>query len=75
MNITFAYKEWIPVEDRLPEENQQVLIYAGKSIYIDTFEDEGFLHDGYAEHMNIAGGNVRPVTFWMPLPKPPEIKA
>lgn len=62
---------WIPVSERLPEDGKQVLIYA-TSMYIDLFEDESFLHDNYAEHMNIVGGNVRPVTHWMPLPEPPE---
>ena len=50
---------WIPVEERLPEEGQVVLLYYGG----DT--------DPIAVGKYLGLGGV---THWMPLPEPPEVK-
>lgn len=57
--------EWIPISERLPEVNQQVLIFddcfnvrCGDWLG-DKFEDE------YGYH-------ATDVTHWMPLPEPPK---
>lgn len=56
---------WISVDERLPEKNQQVLIFSGE-IYMSTWMEYEFsdeLHwDGQLSYL---------VTHWMPLPKPP----
>lgn len=54
-------RQWISVEDRLPEEDQKVLAYTAESQ--GTFE-EYRLCFGWA----IKGR----VTHWMPLPEPPK---
>jgi hypothetical protein len=49
-------QEWISVNDRLPEEGVQVLVYW----------DDGFEIGRYV------GGEVGDGVYWMPLPEPPE---
>lgn len=66
--------KWINVEDRMPEKNQDVLVYRGSHIgdmmfytYIgnNEWEDEY----GYWSRTDDEG-----ITHWMPLPKPPTEK-
>lgn len=63
--------KWISVKDKLPENNQQVLVY-GKGHYATcTFMGEDYwqkyLFMNYDMRYNTLG-----VTHWMPLPAPPE---
>ena len=58
---------WIPVQQRLPNENDDVLIYgewtgASGTKYREIWltDLKGFLHQGY-----------KPIA-WMPLPEPPK---
>ena len=67
-------REWIPVNDRLPEENH------------DGFADAVLVTDGFVQHMAyFVGGEWRfaesgeikepmwyRITHWMPLPQPPK---
>lgn len=62
---------WISVDDRLPEDEERILIFVAleghESVQLDTcYEDGGYIHldSGYA-----FGAEV---THWMPLPEPPE---
>ncbi len=71
---------WISVEERLPEGNDDVIVYVQSlinghcwvqtahhlsTIGMDECEDDEYWLDG-------AGEIVRCVTHWMPLPEPPD---
>lgn len=57
--------EWIPVTERLPEQNGKYLAFALK---------EENTMDFYDEHWMLCGTDYRHyVTHWMPLPKPPVL--
>lgn len=49
---------WIPVGERLPEEDGLYLVYTEEQPFVCSFEDNGFFIDD--------------VLAWMPLPKPYE---
>lgn len=55
--------EWISVEDRLPEDDDPVLIYCG---YITR----GFYNG--QDWYEIFNGTTGPVTYWTSLPSPPD---
>lgn len=68
---------WIPVTERLPEDDQRVLAYYGFD------RGDGYLGmmfmqvlDYFARdprpHFQHEGANGMMVTHWMPLPEPPE---
>lgn len=67
--------EWISVEDRLPEDMQEVLCYKGKfwgnlqDVY--TYLGDGKWQDDYG---NIADTKDEAITHWTPLPAPPTEK-
>ena len=63
--------EWVSVEDELPENNTQVLMWSARwkiaeagSYYNQHFWVYSEIGDGY-----IADN----ITHWMPLPNPPEV--
>ncbi len=59
--------EWISVEDRLPNNEQRILVSDGDFIVIDEFieeEDDFYLESGLEL--------VDEVSHWMPLPEPPK---
>lgn len=64
--------DWIHIDDKLPEDYENILIFVNDLIsepvqadvcYYDG--DEAWLDSGY----NFGSD----VTYWMPLPKPPEV--
>lgn len=66
---------WISVDERLPEENEEVLAWDGESIekahlqrYLGGYNDNT-LRWTYYDCMIWEN-----VTHWMPLPEPPESK-
>lgn len=61
---------WISVEDRLPMEDQLVLVYLGG--YIGSLMELCSLDEfgGWVTDMRIA--EDAPITHWMPLPLPPK---
>ena len=75
--------EWISVKDRLPDHDDEVLIFAsgdivqaylknGKwngSMLVTSNMDDGYVHD---RTICIQGGDFDFVTHWMELPPPPQ---
>lgn len=77
--------QWISVNDRLPENDFEVLIYCGTDI-LQAYLKNGFwkgsmnvtdnMNDGYVNDRVICkqGCNFDFVSHWMPLPQPPKSK-
>ena len=67
-----AAQQWISVKERLPELNVDVLIYVNFTVHSVTFKHCSVaLFDGTC--WDDDGWYSRnSVTYWMPLPKPPE---
>lgn len=62
-------REWIPVEERLPEYGQSVLVYVNGTRVITTRTKKDYSKDKYDFiHVVIADD----ATHWMPLPTPPS---
>lgn len=57
--------EWISIEDRLPEYGQYVIVYTGRMM-------EGSVGAMYFWHE--AYDIWQPVSHWMPLPEPPNMR-
>lgn len=70
--------QWISIEDRLPEADQNVLLYVDYSVYetITMFVGHLLERDGHHHwapyDWNGLGFNFDDITHWMPLPEPPE---
>lgn len=72
-DIDVPTNRWISVKDRLPEESGYYLVFAdiGRSevlSYSKKYQAFNAFDDSYSER------NVIPVTHWMPMPMPPDIK-
>ena len=61
--------EWIPVSERLPEEEQRVLVWSQSNglhiAYLDLWQQWRDADDNHGKK----------ITHWMPLPKPPRCEA
>ena len=70
MAIDFGqqHPQWIPVEEKLPEENEEVLAY--------NAENEEVIACDYHHKMFHCWPEVfgKSITHWMPLPVPPQGK-
>jgi Protein of unknown function (DUF551) len=63
--------EWISVKDLLPEKDTKVLCYYYNQ-YMDVMEYWCDTEEGKPEFFNPPYPPVCDVTYWMPLPNPPE---
>lgn len=67
LKLEASVPRWIPVEERLPEEKELVLVH-----YTDDWMPVAFLLNG--NWFNSGGERSwLSVTHWMPLPEPPEV--
>lgn len=63
-------RQWIPVEERLPEPGETVLVWhhgEAQMAWLNHFTN------GVAYFVRDTHYNFEP-THWMPLPEPPEVK-
>lgn len=76
--------EWISVNDKLPKEHQSVICTDGKDVaelihmisrYSEQTEQDMRWRKKERHYFEDDSGNElnKPITHWMPLPKPPEI--
>lgn len=66
--------EWISVKDRLPEEEENVILYDGDEVFCGNMEIMLGKHCfGNQKCDGICYGwyEKKKITHWMPLPKPP----
>lgn len=68
----YRRQEWISVEERLPEDGGEALIYGDKvGIYTAYYDlDYGFYGFGDPDECSCIDNSD--VTHWMPLPEPPK---
>lgn len=66
-----AIPRWIPVEERLPEDGKNVLIFV--STMSSWWHVEVDWRTGNSWHNN-AETDWNKITHWMPLPEPPEVE-
>ncbi len=67
--------EWTSVEDRLPEDGRQVLVYSKRKNYGDftaIVSPRRGMYVGDGDWITLQDWDVKP-THWMPLPSPPEV--
>jgi hypothetical protein len=65
-------QRWISVEDRLPNNDDYVLVYINYRTLIYYENDFGINIGYYDENGWRIGRDYVKVLFWMPLPEPPE---
>ena len=70
------WKEWIPVEERLPEEGVVVLAYLPKQADVESGVYAAMLSklQTLKGTFSTSFGFGFEATHWMPLPEPPEVK-
>ena len=66
---------WIPVEERLPEESDGMVLFTNRKAVTSGYRNHMFRMSGeegiYAPAIRKGGGYMR-VTHWMPLPEAPK---
>ena len=67
-------KEWISVDDRLPDIYENVWVYGEKGVTIGHFRRYGSSKDIYWSDDDDGYNLIRGVTFWIPIykPEPPK---
>lgn len=61
--------EWISIDERLPEEDFQVLVCSDDDVFISTMRG-GFVQGDY--WFDCERDKGLKVHYWMPLPEPPK---
>ena len=62
--------EWIKVEDQIPDEGQDVLLFCYDQIIVGHCSIK---RDGRVDFWSMHGDKLYPApTHWMPLPEPPK---
>jgi hypothetical protein len=60
---------WIPIKDRLPEDNEEVWVYADGEVIIGSHNRYGWSHV-YGDDDGLGDDRLYHVTHWQPLPRP-----
>ena len=66
---------WIPVTDRLPEDDvvDRIVAYSKRVLVMNKF---GFVYtsrmERWIDYNRVSWGDAQDVTHWMPLPEPPK---
>ena len=66
-------RKWIPVNEKLPETNDDVLVYDGVDMFVAWYSLKGMYLDGVRQGWNSSDNDFdidTPIIAWMPLPKP-----
>ena len=63
---------WISVEDMMPEEFVSVLVYMPGENPLPTVHEGYFVKDANKWYSNFFDRSLDEVTYWMPMPEPPE---
>ena len=58
-------KQWIPVSERLPKDDEDVLVCVNGTYRDLAYRDEGTWYDERHNHL-------KGITHWMQLPEPPK---
>lgn len=65
--------EWIPITDKMPEENQWAFFYFGlQKPMVGIYKTNTFLCIEDGEFWSVKNDEI---THWMPLPEPPKVAA
>jgi len=68
-NFVAAHK-WISVDERMPEENQDVLTFSIAGMCAMTYRADGFVRSITCRRCY--GMGLGGITHWQPLPEPPK---
>jgi len=60
---------WIPVSDRLPEEDVDVLVMTNYGMHVADLDEDGLWNASHGDSWQFPEPS-----HWMPLPEPPEAK-
>ena len=63
---------WIHIDDKLPEEGENILIFVN-DLKSEPVQADVCYYDGDEAWLDSGYNFGSDVTYWMPLPKPPEV--
>lgn len=65
--------KWVSVEERLPEEGKNVIVFYGKYVSAGYIRNvQYYKRPEKADKWQIEGRTSSSVTHWMPMPEPPN---
>jgi len=67
--MTITPQPWIPVGERLPEEDVDVLVMTNYGMHVAGIDEDGLWNASHGDSWQFPEP-----THWMPLPEPPEVK-
>lgn len=59
-------REWIPVTERLPDEDEDVIVFTSDGIHVASIDEDGIWYPSHGD-----GWEFPDASHWMPLPAPP----